>query len=69
VRRINKNVIGLITVGSSGTQEPTYDWAEGELTPANEFTKCFDRELYSLKALGETKAREVGKILCRYGGK
>ena len=50
----------------SGTQEPTYKWTEKEMIPGNEFTKCYDKEKAELKALGEKKAGEVAKIVCRY---
>lgn len=50
----------------SGTQEPTYKWTEKKMIPSNKFTECYDEEKVELKALGEKKASEVAKIICRY---
>lgn len=50
----------------SGTQEPTYKWTEKEKIPSNEFTRCYDKQKAELKALGENKAVDVAKIVCRY---
>lgn len=50
----------------SGTQSPSYTWTEKAAIPSNEFTKCYDNEKVQLKALGDKKAGEVAKIVCRY---
>ena len=50
----------------SGTHDASYSWIEKRIVPNNEFTKCYDREVKSLDSLGEKRAGEVAKIICRY---
>jgi hypothetical protein len=52
----------------SGTQDPRYSWTEKSMVPNNEFTKCYDSEVKNLTSLGEKRAGEVSKIICRYEG-
>ena len=50
----------------AGVQNPVYTWEEGELKPSGPYTECFDREKRELTVLGEEKAKEIAKTLCRY---
>lgn len=50
----------------SGTQEPSYSWTEESMIPNNEFTKCYAKEVKALELLGEQRAGELAKIVCRY---
>lgn len=50
----------------SGTESPSYKWGEEKMTPGNKFTICYDKEKKNLQALGDKRAGEVAKIVCRY---
>ena len=52
----------------SGTENPSYNYRLGKekITPSNKFTICYDKEKKNLQALGNKRAGEVAKIVCRY---
>ncbi len=65
---LNLQEIRLLCEEISGTQDPSYKLSpDGEgVIPSNAYTRCYDYRTIEYQALGNIKALEVAKIVCRY---
>lgn len=68
---LNLQAIRSLCEEISGTQEPNYSYTEsveGDVTfpPSNAFTRCYDYRKQEYEILGNAKAGEIAKIVCRY---
>jgi hypothetical protein len=46
--------------------EPRYEYGEKELTPSNDFTRCYDEEKRKLEANRVAEATRLAKLSCKY---
>ena len=58
--------IRALCAEATGVTEPTYKFGEKELTPSNEFTRCYDKEKKELEARGLSQATRLAKLSCKY---
>ena len=58
--------IRALCAEATGVIEPMYKFGEKELTPSNEFTRCYDKEKKELEAKGLSQATRLAKLSCKY---
>ena len=51
---------------ATGVIEPRYAYGEKQLTPSNDFTRCYDEEKRELEAKGVADATRLAKLSCKY---
>lgn len=58
--------IRLLCAEASGVDDASYKYDEGKMTPGNEFTVCYDKEISTLRGLNVPNPERYARGVCRY---